>query len=201
VGRRLAVGNAADGIHQRLAEVARLVKLHVVDHHLFLALAQGFVDAVAQALHVGGSLEAVDHKLNGVVAVAVEFHAVGDLEHLSVDSDVEVAFLAEALEQFLVVSLAVFDKRDPAVGVALRYEAYDLLVGVFDHRLARNVAARLSGACVEQSEEVVDLGGGAYGASRIAVDGLLFDGYDRVEACDLVDVGAFERSEHVAGVG
>ncbi len=185
--------------------MARLVKLHVVDHHLFFALAQGFVDAVAQALHVGGSLEAVDHKLDGVVAVAVEFHAVGDLEHLSVDSDVEVAFLAEALEQFLVVSLAVFDKRgeyvDPAVGVVLRYEAYDLLVGVFDHRLARNVAARLSGACVEQSEEVVDLGGGAYGASRIAVDGLLLDGYDRVEACDLVDVGAFERSEHVAGVG
>lgn len=77
----------------------------------------------------------------------------------------------------------------------------NLFARIFDHRLSGDIADGCSGSRIEESEEVVDLGGGADGASGILVDGFLLDGYDGAETGDVVHVRTLEVAEHISGVG
>ena len=206
MGRRLAVAEARGGIHQRLRIVGRGSLVEVVDHHLFASLTHGVGHGIAQALLVlAANLEFVDHKFHAVVLVAVELHAGGNLGQLAVDAHVEKSFLCQLLEKLLIVAFTVVDQRSEHVDflplVALEDERHDFLLGIFHHRLAGEIAAGLAPAGVEQAKEIIDLGGGADGASRIAVYGFLLDGDYGRKAGDAVYVGTFERSEHVAGIG
>ena len=139
-----------------------------------------------------------------MVRIAVELHAVVKLLELAVDTDVYVTLLAQILEQVLVMSLAVLDQRGEDVYltafVIADNEVDDLIAGILHHRFARDIAAGLPHSGEKQTEEVVNLGGGADGAPRILVDGLLLDAYHWAESGDLVDVGTFERAEHIAGI-
>ena len=103
------------------------------------------------------------------------------------------------------MALSVFDDRSEEVDFLaaepLEYQLNDLFLGIFHHRLARQIADSLTDTGVEQAEEVVDFGCGADSASRIAVDGLLLDRDNRAQAGNIVDVGTLEVAEHVAGVG
>ena len=65
--------------------------------------------------------DAVDHGLDGVHLVAVEFGHLGDLVDLAVDARAHVALLLHVLEDRLVVALAVLDERAPgSAGGCLR---------------------------------------------------------------------------------
>ena len=178
----------------------------VVDHQLLVAVAQRVLHAAVEALGVlVAHLQAVHHYLHRVVLVAVEAHAGRYLHELAVHAGVDESLLAQLLEQLLVVALAVAHHRrqdvNPTAGVLIEYQSHDALAGVAHHLLAAQIAARMACAGVEQAQEVVYLGGGADGASRVAVNGLLLDGYHGAEAGDEVDIGPLERAEHVAGVG
>ncbi len=195
VGCWLAVGQTADGVHQRLRVVPGLLRVEVVDHHLLPALAEGFLYRLEEPLGVVAlHLELVDHQLDGVVGVALELHAVGELANIAVDAHMEEAFLYQLLEKLLVVPLAVMHKRGEEIhfpaGILLLYQVDDAGGGVFHHRLARDVAACLAYAREEQAQEVVDLRCGAYGASWVTVDGFLLDGDYRRQSFDLVNVRA-----------
>ena len=76
-----------------------------------------------------------------------------------------------------------------------------LLHGVFHHLLARMVAVGRSGAGIEQSHIVVDLGGGAYGGAGVLVGGLLLDADYRTQSGDLVHVGALHATKEIARIG
>ena len=194
------------GVHQGLAVVARLAGVGIEYHELPVALLEGQLGSVLQALGVfGGHFQAVDHELHAVVLVAVELHAKGDFLYLAVDAHIDVALFAQLLKEVFVVTLAVLDQRgkdiDATAVISLENEAQYLLDRVFHHGLAREVAAGLAGARIEQAQVVVDLGGGAHSRARVFVGRLLPDRYHRVQARYLVYVGALEHAQHVAGIG
>jgi len=76
-----------------------------------------------------------------------------------------------------------------------------LIDGVALHELAAARAVRAAGAGEEQTQEVVEFGGGGDGRARIAGGVLLADGDGRGEAVDVVDVGLLHALEELAGIG
>ena len=75
------------------------------------------------------------------------------------------------------MSLAVLDQGgedvDAAIPVTLKDEIQDFITGVFHHALTREIGIGVSGAGIEQSQVVIDLGGRAHRTARVAVHGLL----------------------------
>ncbi len=206
VGGRLHIRQPRVGIHERLAVVAQLAAFGVEHHQLVAALLEGELHRVAQAgLVFAGHAQAVHHQLYVVVAVAVELHAKGDFLHLAIDAHVHVALFAQLLKQVFVVALAVLHQRrknvDFAAVVAVENEVENLVDRILHHLLARQVGVGVTHARKQQAQVVVDLGGGANGASRIFVDGLLPYRNHGVQTRDFVNVGALEHAQHVAGVG
>ena len=109
--------------------------------------------------HLNGFLETVintvlyrnavyDH-LNIVVLIAVNLHATGNLQYLTVHPDMQVAFAAHALEEFPVMPLTASHHgskdEDFLARIVVRHHLDDLLLGVFHHRLPRHVAISLTG--------------------------------------------------------
>ena len=189
-------------------------RVFVEDHDQAVALFHGNGDRLLQTL-VGsdlartlmqrGDLQLVDHHLDVVVLIAVHFHASGNLHHLPVDADVQIALAAHGLEELAVVALAAPHQRgedeDLPPGIVVEDHVDHALLGVFHHLLAGGVAVGTAGTGKEQAQVVVDLGGGAHGGARILVGGLLLDADDGREAGDLVDIGPLHAAEEVAGVG
>ena len=137
--------------------------------------------------------------------IAIHLHVRLHLLHLSVNAGIEIALAAQALEEFTVMALTAFDYGGedeylPA-GIVVHNHLYDLLLGVFHHRLARHVAISLAGTGKEQSQVVIDLRRRAYGRTRVLVGGLLFYADDRRQARNAVHIGAFQSSQEVADVG
>ena len=211
VRRRLAVTDARNGAHEVFGEIAHggfafCLCVLVVHHHQPVALREGVTHALAQPLRVlRAHLEFVDHHLDVVVLVAVEFHALHRLAQFAVHAHREKALLAHGLEEFLVMSFARAHQRREqqhlAPFVVREEHVHDFLFRIFHHRLARHVAVCRGGAGEEQAQEVVDFGNGAHGGARVAVGGLLLDADHGAEAAYFVHVGAVYAIEEVAGVG
>ena len=147
-----------------------------------------------------------------MVLIAVHFHASGNLHHLPVDADVQIALAAHGLEELAVVALAAPHQRgedeDFPPGIVVEDHVDHALLGVFHHLLAGGVAVGTAGTGKEQAQVVVDLGGGSHGGARILVgsllldaDSLLLDADDGRETGDFVDIGPLHAAEEVAGVG
>ena len=108
VGCGVAIRDARRGAHQALGEVLQATVGLVEYHYHAVALAHGGLHAAAQPLVVLAlHLQLVDHHLDVVVLEPVYFHAPLQLHHLAVYPHVQVAFLAHALEELAVVSLAL----------------------------------------------------------------------------------------------
>ena len=186
--------------------MVELSRLHIDHHHLLVALLQGFLNGLLQTvLLVFAYLHAVDHKLDVVVAVAVGLHPERQLLEFSIHPDIEVPLLPKVFEKFLIMSLTVPYQRSEyiylAVGKCLADHFHYLLLGVFHHRLAADVASRLAEACEKQTEEVVDLRRCSYGGAWIVVGCLLLYADHGVETCDLIYIGTLHTAEEVAGIG
>ncbi len=206
IGRWLAVGKSGHGVHEALGEILGLARVAVHDHDDTVTLAHGNLHRVLQAFVVLAlHLELVHHHFDVVVLVSVHLHAPRDLLDLSVHTDVEVSLLAHALEEFAVMSLALSDEGcediDGVSDIVCQDHVDDLLLGVFHHLLAAEVAVGRGRAGEEQPEIVVDLRRGAHGGARVLVGGLLLDADHRREARYLVHIGALHVSEEIARIG
>ena len=228
IGRRVAVGDARRGAHEPPAIVFGGGFLHVGEerraaacstrhssllpfgqcqyHQQPVALLHGCRHRLLQPcfvflLHA----QLVDDHLDIVVLVAVHLHAARHLLQLAVDADVEIALAAHALEELAIVALAVAHQRGKDVDALAHIVGMDhfedLLLGVFHHLLARHVAVGRPGTGIEQTEEVVDLGGCPHGGAGILVGGLLLDADDGAQTRYLVDIGALHPAEEVACIG
>lgn len=140
-----------------------------------------------------------------MVFVSVGLHAACDLFDLAVHADIKVAFAAQALEELAVVAFALADegRKDIhcLVGIVVEDHVDDFLLRVFHHLLSAEIAVGRTGACVEQSEVVVDLRRGAHCGAWILVCCFLLDADDGAQSCDLVDIGPLHVAQKVAGVG
>ena len=200
-----AIGKAGDGAHQAFAVVAKVARLHVLNHQEAVALLHGRGHAVLQphVVLVRGD-ELVDDHFHVVVLVSVQLHAGQGFAHLAIHADVEVAFLAHLLEEFLVMSLAVAHQGSQDVDALVLVVAQDkldnLLLGVLHHLLAGQVGVGFSRPGIKQAEEVVNLGRGAHGGARVLVRGLLLDGDDRAEPRNLVHIRTLQVAQEIPGI-
>ena len=114
---------------------------HGQHHHYAVTLLHSQCYAVSQT----GTVFLIHHKflnhhLDIMVAVTVQFHAGLDLTHLTVHTHVDVSLAAYALKQFLVMTLTVTYQRcqdiDALSVIIGGYQVYYLLLGELDHLLA-----------------------------------------------------------------
>ena len=70
-----------------------------------------------------------------------------------------------------------------------------------DHGFTGEVTVGDTCACVEESEVVVYLCGGANGGTRVAVGGVLVDGNDGTETGYLVNIGSHTTAKEASGIG
>ena len=179
------VAQSRIGIHERLAVKAHAVVLHIQNHELVPTLLKRLLDGLKQPfLVLSRHFESVHDKFDRVVLVSVELHAEGNLAQFPVDSHVQVTFLSQVLKEVFVVTFSVLDHGRQEVDfvpvIAVQNQLQNLVDGVLDHGLARNVTVGIGGAGIKQSQIVVNLGGRSNGRARVLVGGLLAYGDDRI---------------------
>ena len=206
VRRGLAIAHARDGVHQPFREVADGSRFLVENHQGTVALLHGRLHAVAQAVEVLFlHFQLVDDHLDVVIFVAIDLHSAFDFLNFAIDADVEIALAPHRLEKLAIVALALSHERGEDVNrlftIVVENHLLHLLLGVFHHFLARAVAVGRAGAGVEQSEIVVDFGGGAHGGARIFVRRFLLDADDGRQPRDFIYVGSLHVAQKIAGVG
>lgn len=76
-----------------------------------------------------------------------------------------------------------------------------MLFGVAYHLFARVVGIGFADACIKQTKEVVNLGDGANGGTRVLVHRFLFDGDDRTQTRDFIYVGTLHVADELPRVG
>ena len=85
--------------------------------------------------------------------------------------------------------------------VAAHYQIDYLGIRVPDEFLSRHRRIRDGSAGVQQAQEIVDLGYGADGRTRVAAGGLLLDGDHRAETADALHRRLLENAHEMLGIG
>ena len=117
---------------------------HGKHHHQSVTLLHRQSNAVNQTVTVFlVNYQFLYYNLDIVVAVTVQFHAGLYLTKFAVHTHGQIALAADALEQFLVMSLTVANQRCQHVYalsvIVAQYQVDDLLLGELDHLLTAQV--------------------------------------------------------------
>ena len=160
-----------------------LARLIVENHHQSLALFHCHLDTLLQSsVDVILDSHPVNDSLDIVCLVTVNLHALFDFQHLAIHSDVQIAFTAQTVEEFTIMSLTTAHQWSQnqylASHIVLGNHLNDLLFRIFHHRLARFIAVSLACAGKKQTHIVVDLSRRSYGRTRILVRRLLLNADD-----------------------
>jgi hypothetical protein len=202
--RDAAVGAGEATGHQHV-----LVLLRQVDRQEAVAVFERLGDERQHLLLVVTGvllLDAGHDRLDRVALVAVEPLLLELLHRVegAVDAELAEARPEDGFELLLVLALLLLHDRredDERLVLGEAVDAVDDLARrLLGHRLAAVRAVRLADAREQQAEEVVDLGDGPDGRSRIRRHGLLVDGDGRTQARDLVDVRLILEFQELAGV-
>ena len=149
--------------------------------------------------------EAVDHHLDGVLALLLQRRRLGQGHGLAVHPRAGEALGLQLGEQVHELALAALDhRREHLEARALGQGEQlvdDLLRALAADGLAAHGAVRVPGAGEQEPEVVVDLGDGPHRRARVAVGRLLVDRDRRGQSLDEVDVGLVHLAEELAGVG
>ena len=175
---------------------------HVHDGEGTLAEVQGSADGVLDSLLIPcGGLELVHYELYEMRLVPVKGGDLGKVADFGVYPCLCVSALAELFEELLVVSLAPFHERRKQEAfpfpVVLHDQGYYLLVGVPDHRLScgRGVCSRCLG--IQEPQEIIYFGDGAYSGSRVVAGSLLLDGDDGAESRDALHIRLLKNAHEL----
>ena len=136
--------------------------------------------------------------------VAIHGHVQCQRADQAVHADFREPFFADFGEKFAIVALTPLHRRckdgDVFVSVKIQQLVNQFRFGVSDHLFAGNVGIGIGDAGEKEAQEVVNLGDGADGGSRVLVGGLLLDGDDGVQSRDFVHVGVLVVADELAGV-
>jgi len=191
--------------HQRLAVAQPQRGLEALGQPL--ALVGGFVwcGRCAQTGFGRAHLEAVDHHVEVVFALALECRQALGLEHLAVEPEAHEALRLQLGQGVGKLALAGARDRGQQQDFAPRRQRQHLIDhlahGLRPQRLAVLGAVRAADAGVEQPQVVVDFGHRAHGRARVVAGGFLLDGDGRRQAVDAVHVGLVEALQKLARVG
>ncbi len=154
---------------------------------------------------VATDLESVHHRLDGVLAPAIELFDPVELDHFPIDARAYVALGSQAVEDLRVLALAPLHDRceqhEPRALGQCQHLVDHLADGLGLERDAVSGAARLAGAGEQQAQVVVDLGDRADRGARVVRGRLLLDGDGRRQALDVVDVGLLHHRQELPRVG
>jgi hypothetical protein len=180
---------------QRLA-LRRVHGLH--DRHAVAQLQRGLERFGEALLDVRARLEAVDHRLDGVLLAQRQRRHRVDLVQHAVHAHPHVALRAQLVEHLLLLALALAHHRcqqHPALRSQglVPFHRQHLVDHLADRlRFQREAvvgAARRADARVQQAQVVVDLGDRADRGARVVAGRLLLDRDRRAQPLDVVDVG------------
>ena len=185
--------------------MAHALALGVKHHQQPVALTHGNGNAVLQAGVVFiRHHQFVDYHFHVMVLVTVQLHAGQCLAHLAVHTDIEVAFLANLLEKFLVVSLTVAHQRGEDVNtlsfIIVQDKLEYLLFGIFHHFLAGKIRIGFAGTGIQQAKIIVYLRCRTHGGTRIFIGGLLFYGNHRAQTGNLIYIGTLQITQKITGI-
>ena len=174
--------------------------------HRTLSCSKGIGNGIAHPEYVAFSgLELVHNELDEMVFVAVQLFDFGQFANLAVNSYLGVTLAAHGVEELAVMALSAPDQGSQeqalAAFVLSQYQFHDFFVGVAHHLLARD--GRVGGGCAgeEQAQEIRDFGNGADCGTRVGARGFLFYCNDGAEPFYAFDLGLFEYSYEMLGIG
>ncbi len=157
------------------------VPVDEVDQHQAAAEAERGLDGVRQPL-LGGRLhrQPVDHHLDGVLALLLQFRYVGEREDGAVDPRAGETLCLQVREQVDVLALAAPHDRgehlEPGALGQLEQAVDDLLRSLPGDRSAAFRTVRPTPSREQQPQVVVHLGDRPDGGTRVARRRLLVDG-------------------------
>ena len=150
-------------------------------------------------------LEAVDHRLDGVLLAQFQLGRVVQFADFAVDAGANESAVTQVVQHLQMFALALVDHRrqqHPAAVLGLRHDLVDHLAdGLGLQRDAVLRAARRADAGVEKAQVVVDFGDGAYRRPRIVRGRFLLDGNGRRQAFDVIDIRLFHHRQELPGIG
>ena len=146
----------------------------------------------------------IDDDPDVVVPPPVEPGGIGEIDEPVVDPGAHEAFTKGAFEQIPELALATADEGrehlDPRALRPLEQPGRDLRRRLGPYGPAARGTVRRSGPGPEQPEEVIDLGDGADGRTRVAPRGALLDRDRGRQPLDLVDIGLLHHAQELARV-
>ena len=210
---RLELGDrvAARGAREARGEEVLPARVHLHRERAPVGVAQRRLERLGQALREPGArrpaldLHAVDHDLDGVLAVAVQARQLVDLVDLAVDAQADEPLGAQLVEELRLLALAPDhqgrqDHHPRALGQ--RQHVVDHLRHALRGELHAVLGAvGIAHAREEQPQVVVDLGHRADGGARVVGGRLLLDGDRGRQALDQVHVGLLHELQELARVG
>ena len=137
----------------------------IKNHNQSVALFHSQGNRLLQALYIWciGHFKLINHNLDIVILVAIHFHALYNVEHLTIYTDMQIAFAAHTLEQFAVMTFTTANEWcqdvDFMTGIVVRNHIQHTLFSVAYHLLACSKAIGSTGSGKEQTQIVVNLGG------------------------------------------
>ena len=205
IGCGVAISQPRNRIHESLGEVFQFSSVLVHHHQHAISLLHGYLHALAQPLVVLVPYsQLVYHHFYIVVFIAVHLHALADFTEFTIHPDVQVTFSSQTFEKLSVMAFALPHQwrqdQDALTRIVTVYHLQDLLLIIFHHFLACQIAIGRTCTGVEQAQIVIDFRGGAHGGARILVGGLLLDADDRAQARNLVHVRSLHIAQKIAGV-
>ena len=196
------------GVHEELALRAfRSVAIgQQVDPHAAMGERRSLLDSLGNAPRAPlADHDAVDHDLDGMPELLIEFDGVVEGADLVVDAHAREAFAAQVFEELGELTLAVGHhgrEHEGAPPHALFQNLVRYLVGGLALDLAAAFGAvRRTDAREEQAQVVVDLRDCTHRGARILGGGLLIDGHGRAQAIDGIEVRLVHLPQEHPGIG
>jgi hypothetical protein len=198
-------GDAALGAGGERAEEALLAAHHGHGTRL-LAVAQGQFHGVGQTLaDLGLEHEPVHDQLDAVLLFLVQFGNIVQKHDFTVQAHPGEALALELGEEILVRPLLMLHQGGQEQELRALGQGHDLVhdavrrLGLDGPAARRTMEAPQSGE--EHPQEVIDLGDGAHGGTRVARGALLLQRDGRGEPLDLVHLGLVHLRQELPGVG
>ena len=202
----MAADRAGVAIGEQQSRAARILLLE--RHHPRRAARepQRGLEGLGEALRgVGTQPQAVDHRIDAVLAPCIELRRGIEFMHLAVDAGAHEALRLQIAQGGLVAALAILHQgcKQQHGGTLghLQHLVHHLAHGLRLERQTVVGAVRYSRPRVQQTQVVVDLGDGADGGARVVGRRLLLDGDGGREPLDVVHIGFVHHGEELPGIG
>ncbi len=202
----LDLGDADPAVRAGKA-LAELQELPADDVRLDQSLGEGqgvFNRIRHAALGAGADDQTVDHDLDIVLDIFVEGDVLGDIVHVPVDAEADVAGPPGAVNDLFMASLtSPDDRREDLHPRSLgqgHHAVHHLVHGLLGDLPAAVGAVGRADPGIEQTKIVIDLRHCAHRGTGVAVGRLLVDGDRGRQALDVLHIGFLHLAEELTGI-